>query len=198
MTSWQDRQMRKLLLVVVLAVTASGCVVRAHGRVNPLASMLVTGLAVAAVASTVTVSAPPPMTVDVGYHGHHRPGYVWVNGRHTWNGNMWVWTPGYYQGQRANQHWVQGSWEPRGGQYVWIDGHWETQRAGYVYVDGYYDDTGNGYMWRSGRWETQRPGHVYMQGSWTTTNGRRTWSQGGWQPAPAAYTGSAQGGVIVR
>lgn len=193
--------MRKLAFGLILAVMASGCVVRAHGRVNPVASVLVTGLAVAAVANAaVTVSTPPPATVEVGYYGVYRPGYVWVNGHHTWNGSMWVWSPGYYQAHRPNHDWVQGYWEPRGSQHVWIDGYWAPHRAGYVYVDGYYAYTGSGYVWRTGRWETHRPGHVYVQGSWTTTNGRRTWNHGGWQPAPAApaATSRASGGVIVH
>jgi WXXGXW repeat (2 copies) len=173
--------MRKLAIVLLLSVTASGCVVRARGRMNPVASILVTGLAVAAVANAMTVSVPPPVTYDVGYYGYHRPGYVWVNGRHTWNGSAWAWSPGYYQGARANQYWVQGSWEQRGNQYAWVDGYWADPRPGYVYVDGYYDATNNGYQWRSGRWETQRAGQVYVQGSWSNTGGRRTWNQGGWQ-----------------
>lgn len=190
--------MRKLGVVLLLAVTAAsstGCVVRAHGRVNPVASLLVTGIAVAAVANAVAVSNPPPPAVDVGYYGYYRPGYVWVNGRHTWNGSMWVWTPGYYQAERPNAYWVQGYWDMRGNQYVWIDGHWANQRAGYVYVDGYYDYAGSGYVWRPGRWETERPGHVYVRGSWSTSGGRRTWNQGGWQARPATIR--ANGGVRV-
>ncbi len=196
--------MRKLGIVLLLAVTASGCVVRARGNFNPVASLLVTGVAVAVVANSVAASNPPPMTVDVGYHGYARPGYVWVNGRHTWNGNLWVWSPGYYQAQRQNSYWVQGSWESRNNQYVWIDGYWADPRPGYVYVDGYYDYGNNGYQWRTGRWETQRSGHVYVQGSYSTNGGRRTYNQGGWQqqaPArPASIdrgTDRSNGGVMV-
>jgi hypothetical protein len=188
--------MRKVALPLVLAVFASGCVVRAHGRVNPVASVLLTGLAVAAVANAV--STPPPPAVDIGYYGVYRPGYVWVNGHHTWNGSVWVWSPGYYQAERANQYWVQGYWEPRGSQYVWVNGYWAPHRAGYVYTEGYYDYTGSGYVWRRGTWQPQRRGHVYVRGSWSTSNGRRTWNRGGWQPASTAGTGRAQGGVIVR
>lgn len=188
--------MRKLAIVLLLSVTASGCVVRAHGRVNPLASVLYTGIAVAAIThAVVSVSTPPPVTVDVGYYGHHRPGYVWVNGRHSWNGNAWIWAPGYYQNARSDQYWVQGSWETRGNQYVWVDGYWAQPRQGYVYVDGYYDYSDNGYVWRSGRWENERPGHVYVQGSWSNHSGRRTWNQGGWQARPATIR--AHGGVSV-
>jgi hypothetical protein len=194
--------MRTLAFVLLLAVTASGCVIRAHGRVNPVASVLMTGVAVAAVSNAaVTVSAPPPPVAEVGYYGYARPGHVWVNGRHTWNGSLWVWQPGYYQAERTNHTWVQGSWEPRGNQYVYVDGHWAPQRTGYVYVDGYYDHSGNGYVWRTGRWESQRAGHVYVNGSWTSVNGRRTWNHGGWRPAspaPASATMRASGGVIVQ
>ena len=66
MTSWQARQMRKLGIVLLLSVTASGCVVRANGRMNPVASLLVTGVAVAVVANAVVeASNPPPPVVDV-------------------------------------------------------------------------------------------------------------------------------------
>lgn len=199
MTSWQARPMRKLALVLLLVVTASGCIVRARGRVNPVASVLFTGLAVATVANAaVTVSTPPPPVVEVGYYGYERPGYVWVNGRHSWDGNGWVWQPGYYQNERAGNYWVQGYWEPRGSQYVYIDGYWAPQRAGYVYVDGYYDTTGNGYVWRTGRWENQRAGHVYVRGSWSRNSGRRTWQPGGWQAGQTRGTARASGGVIVR
>src|SRR6185503_17627937 len=102
-------RMRKLAVVLVLSMVVSGCVVRAHGRVNPVASMLLTGIAVAAVANAVTVEVnnPPPPTVSVGYYGYARPGYVWVNGYHRWNGSAWVWTNGYYQNERAGYYWVQ-------------------------------------------------------------------------------------------
>lgn len=187
--------MRKLAVVLVVSMLATGCVVRTHGRVNPLASMVVTGIAVAAVASAVSVQNPPPPTVEVGYYGYARPGYVWVNGYHRWNGNAWVWQNGYYQPERSGYYWVQGSWEQRGDQYVWVDGYWSAPRSGYVYVDGYYDYRGSGYYWVPGRWEADRPGHVYVRGNWTTTNGRRTWSHGGWQ---RGGTVRAQGGVMVR
>lgn len=186
--------MRRLAIVLLVTTSLSGCVVRAHGRVSPVGSMLMTGLAVAAVAHAVSVSTPPPATVEVGYYGYARPGHVWVNGYHQWNGSAWVWRPGYYQAERAGHYWVQGNWELRGNQYVWVDGYWAAPRAGYVYVDGYYDDRGSGYYWVPGRWETDRPGHVYVRGSWRTSNGRRTWNHGGWQPA----TSRAQGGVNVR
>lgn len=179
---------------LALGGSLGGCYVRAGGRVavNPFA-VVATAVTVAAVANAV--STPPPVAVDVGYYGYARPGYVWVNGRHTWNGNMWVWTPGYYQQERSGQYWVQGAWQTQGNQYVWVDGYWTQPRAGYVYVDGYYDYRDTGYVWMPGTWEAERPGNVYVQGSWTTTGGRRTWNRGGWQQSS---TSSASGGVIVR
>jgi hypothetical protein len=188
--------MRRLAIVVLLVLTASGCVVRAHGRVSPVGSLFMTGVAVAAVAHAVSVSTPPPATVEVGYYGYHRPGFVWVNGYHRWSGSAWVWTPGYYQAERAGYYWVQPAWELRGNQYVWVEGHWASPRAGHVYVDGYYDYRDTGYYWVPGRWEAERPNHVYVRGSWTMSNGRRTWHHGGWQPASA--TVRTQGGVHVR
>ncbi len=204
MTSWQARRMRKLGIVLLLAVTASGCIVRANGRMNPVASLFVTGVAVAVVANAVVeASNPPPPAVDVGYYGYARPGYVWVNGHQSWNGNAWVWTPGYYQGQRQDSYWVQGTWETRDNQYAYVDGYWAEPRPGYVYVDGYYDNSNNGYVWRSGSWETERSGQVYVQGSWSTSGNSRQWNRGGWQSRPASYNGAvngsagANGGVSV-
>lgn len=190
--------MRKLALLLLLVVPASGCVVRAHGRINPVGSVLLTGLAVATVANTaVAVSMAPPAVVDVGYYGYARPGYVWVNGRHSWNGSAWVWSPGYYQTARANQVWIQGSWQAQGNRWVWVDGYWSAPRPGYVYVDGYYDNTGNGYVWRTGRWETERPGYVWVNGAWSTSStGGRVWQQGGWQTSSSTSV-RANGGVSV-
>src|SRR6188474_1909755 len=101
--------MRKFVLVAVLIASVSGCVVRAHGRINPVAAIVGTGIAVAAVAAAV--STPPPVVVDVGYAGEYRPGYVWVNGYQRWNGSAYVWTAGYYQPARAGYYWVQPTYE---------------------------------------------------------------------------------------
>src|SRR5678816_4310121 len=99
--------MRKLAGVLLLA---AGCFpppfvpVHVHGAVNPVAAVA-TGLAVGAVA--VALTTRPPMTVEVGYAGDYRPGYVWVNGCHRWNGNAYVWVDGYYQPEQAGYYWVQ-------------------------------------------------------------------------------------------
>src|SRR5215470_8386096 len=123
-----------MIRALALASVLSGC----YGSVavrgpNPFA-VVQTAVAVAAIA-TIVATAPPPVTVDVGYYGEVRPGYVWINGRQNWNGSAWVWAPGYWQPERAGYTYVQGTWEPRGNQYVWVDGYWAKPRAGYVYVD---------------------------------------------------------------
>jgi hypothetical protein len=175
--------MRKLGLVLVVALAASGCYARVggglHVRANPLA-VVATAITVAAVAHAVATA--PPVAVNVEYYDYgHRPGHVWVNGRYAYVNNAWVWHAGYWQPERAGNYWVQGYWAPQGNQHVWVDGYWAAPRQGYVYVDGYWDWHGNGYVWRHGTWEVDRPGHVYVGGTWTTYNGRRTWQRGGWQ-----------------
>jgi hypothetical protein len=180
------RGMQRLAIAAALSIFVGGCYVRhgGHVHVTPL------GAALAGTALANALSAPP-LAIDVGYYGYDRPGYVWVNGRHSWNGSAWVWTPGYYQPERAGHYWVQGMWDVRGDQYVWIDGYWEGYRPGYVYVDGYYDYRDTGYVWMPGYWEAERPGYVYVQGSWSTHGGRRTWNHGSWrQRSTTAYSGS--------
>ena len=183
-------------LAALALVLATGCLgpaligasVGVHGP-NPFA-VAQTAIAVATIATIVATQ--PPVVVDVGYAGESNPGYVWVNGRQTWNGNAWLWSPGYWQPDRAGYTYVQGAWEPRGDQYVWVDGYWAEPRQGYVYVDGYYDYADTGYVWRPGRWETDRQDQVWVRGNYTTTYGsRRTYQQGHWE-------GRSQGGPVVR
>ena len=165
---------------------------RRHGRgPNPFA-VVATAIAVAAVVNAV-VSTPPPVTVDVGYYGESRPGYVWVNGRHTLERQR-LGLDARLLPDRADEPVLgPGGLAGAGEPWVWVDGYWANPRAGYVYVDGYYDNRDSGYVWTPGTWEAERPGHVYVQGSWSTTSGRRTWNRGGWR-----QTSSAQGGVMVR
>lgn len=175
--------MRKLGLVLVVgAVAASGCFPHAHGVLHVRASPVAVAAAITAAAIVHAVATAPPVVVNVEYYDYgERPGHVWVNGRHAYVNNAWVWRAGYWQQEQPGHYWVQGYWEPRGNQHVWIEGHWAAPRQGHVYVDGYWDWSDSGYVWRTGTWEVDRPGHVYVGGSWTTYNGRRTWQRGGWQ-----------------
>jgi hypothetical protein len=126
-------------LAVVLAL-ASGCYARGHAHVRfnspalraiGTAAQVATAVAATAAAvhtAAVILSTPPPAPVDVYWES--RPGFVWIHGRHTWNGNGYVWTPGYYEPARANQIYVEGYWTQQGGGYAWVDGQWTTPRPG--------------------------------------------------------------------
>ena len=182
------RRMRQLAIAIVLLGGCYGSVGVGFRGPNPLA-LVETAVAVAAIATIVATE--PPVVVDVGYYGEQRPGYVWVNGRQTWNGNAWIWAPGFWQPERTGYYWIQPEWEQRGDQYVYVDGQWAEPRTGYVYVDGYYDNRGSGYAWTPGRWEAERPNQVWVNGNWSTSGSSRTYNQGRWESRP-------NNGPIVR
>lgn len=99
-----------LALVAALAAGSVGCVVRAHGRISGPAVVY------------VDEDPPPPRVVVTEV----RPGFVFIQGRWTRNGNRWAWRDGYWQRQRANHVYVQGRWERRGNRRVWVDGSWRA------------------------------------------------------------------------
>ena len=96
-------------LLAALAL-GSGCVVRAHGQVS------------APVAFVEVEEEPPPPRVVV--MPAPRPGFIWIEGRWSWNGGRYVWNDGYYERERVGQTWEQGRWERRGRGHVWVDGRW--------------------------------------------------------------------------
>jgi WXXGXW repeat (2 copies) len=179
--------MRKRILALLLlaALTTTGCYGRVHGNVGVRGGSAFSNLAAAALtvaAVAVIVSSTPPVVTHVEYYDYgSRPGYCWVNGRYVYVGNQWQWQAGYWQPEQPGYYWVQGYWAPQGGNYVWVEGRWEAPRRGYVYVDGYWDARGNGYVWVPGNWERHREGYVYVGGSWSNRSGRRAWQRGGWQ-----------------
>jgi hypothetical protein len=176
-------------LAVVLAL-ASGCYARGHAHVRfnspalraiGTAAQVATAVAATAAAvhtAAVILSTPPPAPVDVYWES--RPGFVWIHGRHTWNGNGYVWTPGYYEPARANQIYVEGYWTQQGGGYAWVDGQWTTPRPGYVYTEGYWHQHGGGYAWVPGQWQPERAGQVWVAGGWANHGGQRVYNPGRW------------------
>jgi hypothetical protein len=92
---------------------STGCVVRAHGHVR--------GPAVTVV--EVEEEPPPPRVVVVPAA---RPGFIWIEGRWTWNGGRWMWRDGYWERQRVGHVWEQGRWERRGRGHVWVEGRWRS------------------------------------------------------------------------
>lgn len=107
--------LRRVAPAVLIAGSLSACVVRGHARVW-----------VPAPAAVVVVEQPPPpppprATVVV------RPGFVWIEGRHHWDGHRYVWRDGYYERERAGHVYRPGRWTRRGNGHVWVDGRWEAR-----------------------------------------------------------------------
>ncbi len=65
---------------------------------------------------------PPPRVVEPV--PAPRPGFVWREGYHRWDGGRYVWVPGEYITERPGGHWVPGHWDHRRRGYVWVEGHW--------------------------------------------------------------------------
>ena len=99
--------------LLVASVAATGCVVRAHGRVNAPPP---------AVYVEVEEEPPPPRQTVVEV----RPGFVFIQGRWDRRGGQWVWRDGYWERERAGHMWVDGRWERRGRRHVWVDGRWQA------------------------------------------------------------------------
>lgn len=158
---------RTLIRLAVLALVA--------GAVPALSSCTTYGHASGAV---VVESGPP--TPDLGYYYYPRDGYVWVEGRWSWDGASWQWQPGYWVAARPGFVYVQGYWDYYGGQYVWVRGRWIGDRPGYLWARGYWDWYGGRYHWRHGHWERRRPGHHWTPGHWGREGGQRRWVQGSW------------------
>jgi hypothetical protein len=90
-----------------------------------LASSMLLGLAANATPANAQIYVrvgPPAPRIE---HPRVRPGYVWVNGYHRWNGRAYAWTPGYYQPvARPHGVYVQGHWRHAPQGWVWVAGHW--------------------------------------------------------------------------
>ena len=111
---------RTVLASFLLAATvaATGCVVRAHGRVSgpppPVAYV------------EVEEEPPPPRTPVVEV----RPGFVFIQGRWDRRGGQWVWRDGYWERERVGSRWRDGYWERRGRRHVWVEGSWQAGSSG--------------------------------------------------------------------
>lgn len=101
-------------LIAAMAL-GTGCVVRAHGQVS------------APVAYVEVEEEPPPPRVVVVPAA--RPGFLWIQGRWSWNGGRWQWRDGYWERERAGYTWEQGRWERRGRGHVWVEGRWRGGAA---------------------------------------------------------------------
>jgi hypothetical protein len=176
---------RALIQVAILALLA--------GAVPLLSSCVAHGHAGGAVAVDV---APPAPTV--GYYYTPRAGYVWVEGRWSWDGYQWQWTPGYWVAARPGFVYVQGYWDFYGGRYLWVRGRWARHRPGYVYARGYWGWHNGRRVWRRGHWMRHRSGHHWHRGHWTKRGGRATWVRGRWSKQPPGVRDHRRRGGTYR
>lgn len=167
--------MNKLGALWIALATSAGCYATGYGY----GSAGYSSGAYVGTTAAVSYSTPPPAVVDVNVDLYHedRPGYVYINGRHTWTNGQWVWQPGYWETDRPGYVYVQGYWNNN----VWVDGQWTAHRPGYVYTGGYWDRRGRGHVWVNGTWERDRGDHVYVRGRWTNDRGVRSYRRGGWE-----------------
>ncbi len=98
-----------VLGLALLMGGASACVVTARGRVH-------TG--------AVVVYEEPPAPQEEIEFTQGRAGYVWIRGRHDWQGGRWAWMPGHWERERSGHQWNDGRWERRDGSWHWVDGTW--------------------------------------------------------------------------
>ncbi len=179
--------MGKNFAAAVLAlVVGAGCYATGYGYSSAGYSSGYSG------GTYVAYNAPPPAYVDVDVYYEPRPGYTYVNGRHNWVGNQWVWQDGYYVADRPGFVYTQGYWQGN----RWYDGRWERQRPGYVYTGGYWDRGARGHRWVNGSWERQRNDHVYVGGRWSNNNGVRTYNRGRWERGSQARPARSSGPTI--
>ncbi|MFZ0285579.1 MAG: hypothetical protein WAL32_10130 [Terriglobales bacterium] len=71
------------------------------------------------------VSTPPPPPIAEPAIISPGPGYVWVPGYQTWNGNRYLWVRGHWELRPVGMHqWIPGHWRHNGYGWYWVPGHW--------------------------------------------------------------------------
>ncbi len=88
-----------------------------------LALFLTAGLASA---QEVIIRTPPPRPVHVGVIGvAPGPGFVWVEGYHSWNGGGYVWVPGRWERPPyPGGIWVRPRYRHVHGGWAFVPGRW--------------------------------------------------------------------------
>lgn len=76
-------------------------------------------------ADRVYVRVAPPVPIIETRPPAPSHGHVWISGYHTWNGSVYVWTPGRWDlPPRSHARWVPGRWHRHRHGYYWVEGHW--------------------------------------------------------------------------
>ena len=71
------------------------------------------------------VYQPPSTTVIEQVAAAPAPGYVWIAGHWSWNGQAWVWIAGQWQmPPQPSAIWSPGHWVQTPGGWIWADGTW--------------------------------------------------------------------------
>ncbi len=89
-------------------------------------------------ADVYTTVRPPAPLVEV-VPPQPGPGYAWINGYWSWNGNQYVWQRGHWDVRPRDRVWVRHGWVRRGDRYVYVPGRWMPRGRRYAipYVDRY-------------------------------------------------------------
>lgn len=81
--------------------------------------------AAAQVSAGIYVQTGPPAPVYEAAPAAPGPGYYWVPGYWTWNGNRYIWTHGRYAyPPYSGATWHPGHWGQTPHGWVWKPGHW--------------------------------------------------------------------------
>lgn len=160
------------------------------------------GLSFGVPAPVIVHRAPPPRIVE-RVMAAPGPGYVWLPGRYSWQG-QWVWIPGaWVMPPRSDARWVDGVWNPQTQQ--WIDGHWEIP-AGTVPVapppppavaapaEPPVATAGDIVVAEPPpapvvevRTVAPGPNFIWIDGYWGWERGHRVWYRGHWERPPHGY-----------
>jgi hypothetical protein len=84
------------------------------------------GLIFSAAAADFVIRIAPPRVVAQRRDRAPGPGYVWVQGYQSYNGQGYAWVPGRWeQPPRPGARWVAHKWNhQKNGNWVMAEGHW--------------------------------------------------------------------------
>jgi len=156
------------LATPVLAILASGCVVRARPAPVVVGAEVDYG--------TVYPTVPPPAPL-----AEYRPappgyGYYWVDGYWDWTGYDWSWNAGLWAPERPGYVYVRPRYQYEGGRYVLYRGYWND---GYGRRDYHYNNSMRGTPPPGGWRGAPPPGGGGMRGAPPPT------APSGWRASPA-------------